>query len=129
MNTTLNQNETELGILILPVPLQMLPNLHGLLDQHVQILWNFRCEAVGLEDTDNLLSSDGLDLCNAVGITEDDTDLGGGETLLGEFANVFLNVGGGDFEPRWWGAFVGEGTFGDTLSWCVHASHAVERYK
>jgi len=99
MDTALNQNETELGILILAVPLQMLPDLDSLLDKHVQILWDFRCETVGLEDTDNLLSSNRLDLCNTIGITEDDTNLGWGQTFLGQFADVLLNIGRGDFEP------------------------------
>eukprot|EP00558_Chaetoceros_sp_UNC1202_P004446 CAMPEP_0197232400 /NCGR_PEP_ID=MMETSP1429-20130617/567_1 /TAXON_ID=49237 /ORGANISM="Chaetoceros sp., Strain UNC1202" /LENGTH=99 /DNA_ID=CAMNT_0042690407 /DNA_START=164 /DNA_END=463 /DNA_ORIENTATION=+ len=99
MNPGLNQNQPKFGILILTVPLQMLPDLHSLLDKHVQILWDFGCESVGLEDTDDLLSRDGIDIRNAIGVTEDDSDLGGGESLLGELADVVLDVGGGDFEP------------------------------
>ena len=35
VNPALHQNQSELGILVLPVPLQMLPDCDGLLDQMV----------------------------------------------------------------------------------------------
>jgi len=34
----LDQNEPELGVLVLPVPLQMLADGHGLLDEEVHVL-------------------------------------------------------------------------------------------
>ena len=60
-----------------------------------------------------------------MGVTEDDADLGGGEALLGELANLILDVEGGDLTPAGRRALVGLGALGDTLSGCVHASHAV----
>lgn len=39
---------------------------------------------MGLEDAEDLVAGDDADLGNAVGVTEDDTDLGRGGTLLGE---------------------------------------------
>jgi hypothetical protein len=60
----------------------MLTNLYSLLDEHVKIFRDLRCESVCLEDANNLLSSYGLDLCDTIGITKDDSDLGGGESLL-----------------------------------------------
>jgi hypothetical protein len=99
VNPGLNKNQTELGILILAITLQMLTNLNSLLDKHVQILWDLRSKPVGLEDTYDLLSSDGLDLCDTIGITKNDSNLGRGETLLCELANVLLYISRGDFEP------------------------------
>jgi hypothetical protein len=125
VDAALNKNQTKLGVLILTIALQMLTHGNSFLDKHVQILGDLGSKSVSLEDTHDLLSGDGVDLCNAMGVTEDDTDLTGGETLLGKLADVLLNVGGGDLAPTGWGAFVGLGTLRDTLSWCVHASHAV----
>jgi len=101
----------------------MLADLHGLLDEHVEILGNVWCQTVGLEDADNLLTGDAADLGDAVGITENDTNLRGSESLLGQFADVVLDVLRGDLEPAGRGAFVWAGTLGDTLAWCVHATH------
>lgn len=63
---------------------------------------------VGLEDTEDLVSGHALDLGNTVGITEDDTDLGRGETLAGELEDVVRDLIGGDLEPAGRGALVGE---------------------
>ena len=125
MDTALNKNQTELGVLILTIALQMLTDLDGLLDEHVQILGDLRGQTGGLEDTDNLLASDLVYLGDTVGVTKDDTDLGGGKTLLGKLADVLLDIGGGELAPAGWCALVRAGTLRDTLSWCVHASHAV----
>ena len=125
MDTGLDENETELGVLVLAVALKMLADLDGLLDEHVKILGDLGSEAVGLEDANDLLASDGLDLGDAVGVTEDDADLGGGETLLGELADVLLDLLGGDLEPRGGSALVGASGLGDALSGCVKTAHAV----
>ena len=125
MDTGLDENETELGVLVLAVALKMLADLDGLLDEHVKILGDLGGEAVGLEDADDLLAGDGLDLGDAVGVTEDDADLGGGEALLGELADVLLDLLGGDLEPRGGSALVGASGLGDALSGCVKTAHAV----
>ena len=39
------------------------------------------------------------DLGNTVGIPEDDTDLGGGEALLGQLEDLVLHLVGGDLQP------------------------------
>lgn len=128
VDTALNKNQAELGVLILTVALQMLTHLNSLLDKHVQILRDFRGKTVSLEDTHNLLSGDRADLGNTVGVTKDDTDLRRSKTLLGELADVLLNIGGRNLAPTGGSAFVRAGTLRDTLSWCVHASHlAVDR--
>lgn len=45
MYPALDQDQAELGVLVLPVPLQMLPNRDRLLDEMVQILGDFRSKA------------------------------------------------------------------------------------
>jgi len=44
VDPALNKNEPEFGVLVLPVPLQMLPNCHRLLDEEVQVLRDFWCQ-------------------------------------------------------------------------------------
>jgi len=45
VDTGLDENETELGVLVLSVALEMLSHGDGLLDQHVKVLWDFWGEA------------------------------------------------------------------------------------
>ena len=125
MDSGLNKNQAELGVLILAVCIQMLTDLDSLLDKHVQILRDLRSQSVGLEDTNDLLASDGLDLGDTVGVTKDDTNLRRSQTLLGELADVFFNIGSRDLEPRRRSALVRAGTLGDTLSGSMHTTHAV----
>jgi hypothetical protein len=67
----------------------VLPNVHGLLDQVVEVLGDLRSETVLLQDSEDLVSSDSLNLRNTVVVSEDDTDLRGGGALLGELNNLF----------------------------------------
>jgi len=125
VDTALDKNQTELGVLILAIALQVLTDLNSLLDEHVQILGNLGGKSVCLEDAHDLLSGDAVNLSDAVGVTEDHANLGRGETLLGEVADLFLDVGNGELAPAGWGALVRAGALGDTLSWCMKTSHAV----
>ena len=45
VDAALNQNQAELGVLVLAVYLQVLAHGHGLLDQAIQVLWDFRGQA------------------------------------------------------------------------------------
>ncbi|KAL3797184.1 hypothetical protein ACHAW5_006046 [Stephanodiscus triporus] len=125
VDAALDEDEAELRVLVLAVALQVLANLHGLLDEHVQVLGDLGGEAVRLEDANDLLPGDAVDLGDAVGVAQDDADLGGGEPLLGELAHLILDVEGGDLAPARGRALVGAGALGDALAGCVHASHAV----
>ena len=89
MDSALDEDEAELAILILSVSLQVLPNVHGLLDQVVEVLGDLRSETILLQDSEDLVSSDSLNLRNTVVVSEDDTDLRGGGALLGELNNLF----------------------------------------
>ena len=89
MDSALDEDEAELAVLILSVSLQVLPNVHGLLDQVVEVLGDLRSETVLLQDSQDLVSSDSLNLRNTVVVSEDDPDLRGGGALLGELNNLF----------------------------------------
>ncbi len=86
MDTTLDKNQSELGVLVLFVSLQVLSDSDGLLDQHVQILRDGRSQTRLLQDTKDLVSGHTLNLSDSVGITEDDTDL-----MIKEFPIKFLS--------------------------------------
>lgn len=123
MDPGLDQNEPELSVLVLPVPLQMLADRHGLLDQVVDILGKGGGHALGLQDPQDLVAGHESDLGHTMGIPEDDTDLGGGQTLLGQLEDLVLDVIGGQLEPGGHGTTVGEGGLGNTLARCVHTTH------
>jgi len=125
VDTALDKNQSELGVLVLSVGIKMLSDLDGLLDKHVKILRDFRGKSVRLENTDDLLSSHAGHLGNTVRVTKDDTNLGRGKTLLGKITDLRLNIRGGDLAPAGGRALVRAGALGDTLTWCVHATHAV----
>jgi len=100
VDTGFDENQSELGVLVLAVSLEMLADSDSLLDQHVQVLWDLWGEAIRLEDSENLVTSDNLDLGNTVRISEDDTDLGRSSTLLCELADLIDDLLGGGLQPR-----------------------------
>lgn len=71
---------------------------------------------VGLQNTHNLGASDVFDLTNTVRISQDNTNLGGSQTLLGQLANVLVDFIRSDLQPAGGSSLVGEGTLGDTLT-------------
>ena len=58
MDPALNQNEPELGISVLPVPLEVLPDRDRLLDQMVAVFWQLWGHSLALQDTQDLVASD-----------------------------------------------------------------------
>lgn len=74
------------------------------------------CYTIGLQDTKDLVSSYILYTSNAVGVTENDTNLRRGKTLSGELAGVLNDLRWGDLQPRGGSALVGQARAGDTLS-------------
>ena len=83
---------------------------------------NFRSSIPGVASSE-FHTSDNLDLGNTVGVTEDNTDLGRGGTLLGQLADVVDNLVGGGLEPRGGGAGVGDGGGGNALALAVKTTH------
>ena len=99
MDSALDENESELAVLILSVSLQVLSNVDSLLDQVVEVLGDLGGETVFLEDSQNLGAGDTLNLGDAVGVTESDTDLGGAGSFLGQFDNLLNDVVTADLDP------------------------------
>jgi len=82
MNSGLDENQSELGVLVLAVALEMLSYGNSLFDKHVQVFRNLRCQTFSLKDAKNLVSGHDLDLGDSMRVTEDDTDLRGSCALL-----------------------------------------------
>jgi hypothetical protein len=99
VNTGLNANKAELSISVLAEFLQMLADGDSLLDQVIKVLGDLGSEASLLEDAENLGTSDGFNLGDTVGITESNTNLGGGSTLTCELDDLLNEVVGGDLNP------------------------------
>ena len=57
-----DKNKSELGILVLPVPLKMLSDGDSLLDKIVAILWKSWGHSLSFQDTEDFVSSDKSDL-------------------------------------------------------------------
>lgn len=70
-------------------------------------------------------TGDNLDLGNAVGVSEDNTDLRGGGTLPGELANLLNDLVGRGLQPGGGGARVGDGGGRNALSVAVKSTHLV----
>jgi len=68
-------------------------------------------------------TSDNLDLRNTVGVTENDTDLRWGGTLLCELADLVDNLLWGGLQPRWRLARVWNSRGRNALATAVHATH------
>jgi hypothetical protein len=63
---------SQLRILILPIPLQMLPHADRLPDERSQVLRDGRGQPLGAEDAEDGLGGDVFYLGDAVGVAEDD---------------------------------------------------------
>lgn len=99
MNSALHENETELGVLVLAITLEVLSDGHRLLDQVVEVLRESRCETALLKDSENLVTGDPSNLGNAVPVSKHDTDLRGSHALLCQLANVINHIIGGQLKP------------------------------
>ena len=74
---------TYLGVLVLAIALQVLADRHRLLDEHVQVLGDFRGEEVFLQEAQDLAARHRLDLGDAVRVTQDHACMGRGERRVG----------------------------------------------
>merc|ERR1719245_2712099 len=89
----------------------------------VKIFRQIGSQTLGLQNSQNLVTGDEPDLCNTMGIPEDDTNLRGGQTLLGQLENVFLDLIGSQFQPVGNTTAVRQSRLGNTLSGSVHTNH------
>ena len=76
---------------------------------------------VGLEDSEDLVSGNALDLGDTVRVTENDTDLGWGETSSGELEDLVGDLLRGGLGPRRLRTTVRESRGAHTLSFRVHS--------
>ena len=75
MDSALNEDKSELTILVLAVFLQMFSHIDSLLDEVVEVFREFWGQSVLLQDSEDLIASDTFDLRNSIVISENDTDL------------------------------------------------------
>lgn len=78
---------------------------------------------VSLQDADNLVAGDSVGQADTVRVTQDHTDLGRGQTLLGQLADEVDNLLGARLQPGGGAARVRDARPGDTLSVSVHTTH------
>lgn len=101
VDSRLDQNQSELGVLVLSVSLQVLSDRDSLLDQEVQVLWDLWSQTVGFQDSQDLVTGNNLGLGDTVGISQKNTNLRRSQTLSGVLDNVLDNVTRGQLEPSW----------------------------
>ena len=99
VDSALGQNESEFGILVLSALLQVLSDVNSLLDQMVEVFWDLWGEALLLQDSEDFASSDRFNLRDSVTISESNTDLRWGATLLGELDNLLNEIVVRDLNP------------------------------
>lgn len=99
----------------------MLSDGNGLLDEVVKVLRDGGVQTVGLEDPQNLVTGDESDLGDTVAVSEDDTDLGRGETSSSELEDLVTDVLRGGLGPRGLRSSVRKRRRRDTLSGSVHS--------
>lgn len=116
MDSRLNQNQSELGVLVLSVSLQVLSDSDSLLDQEVQVLWDLWSQTVRFQDSQDLVTSANLSLGNTVSISQEDTDLRRSQTLSGVLNDLLNNLVRGQLEPSWSVSRVWKSGGRDTLS-------------
>ena len=104
-----DQNQSELRVLVFSVSLQVLSDRDSLLDQEVQIFWNFWSQTVGFQDSQDLVTSNNLGLWNTVSISQDNTNRRWSQTLSSVLDDLFNNIIAGQFEPWWCVSWVWNG--------------------
>ena len=62
MDSGLHKDKPELGILVLPVPLQVLPDGDSLLNEEVHVLRKIGSQSLGLQDPEDLVTGDETNL-------------------------------------------------------------------
>ena len=128
VDTGLDENEAELGVLVLAVGGKVLADGNSLLDEHVEVLGDLRCKTVRLEDSENLVTSDDLDLSDTVRVTEDLANLRGSGALLRKLGDLLDDLLGSGLEPRRRVARVGDSRGRYALSVAVKTTHCEGEY-
>jgi len=100
VDSALDKNKTEFGVLIFPVSFQMLADGNGLFNQMIHVLWNLRGKTQGFQNSNDFASRNALHLSDTVRVSEDDTDLRRSQTLFGQLRDVIGDLGFRDLQPR-----------------------------
>lgn len=100
VDSRFDQNQSELRVLVLSVLVQVLSDRDSLLDQEVQILWDLWSQTVGLQDSQDLVTSDNSSLGDTVSISQDNTNLRWSQTLSGVLDDLLNNFVSRELEPR-----------------------------
>lgn len=116
MDSRFDQNQSELSVLVLSVSFQVLSDRDSLLNQVVQVFWDFWSQTAGLQDSHDLVTSDDTGLGNTVSISQQDTDLRWGQTLSGVLDDLLNDRLSGSLEPSWSISRVWNSRRGDTLT-------------
>jgi hypothetical protein len=102
VDPALDEDEPELDVHVGPVPVQVLPDGDGLLDEEVEVLGHLRRETAGPVQEQDLAAGDAVDERDTVYIAEKRTDLcrqhallGGAHDLLLRLRRCRLDPGGG----------------------------------
>lgn len=101
VDSGLDQNQSELGVLVLSVSLQVLSDRDSLLDQEVQVLRKVRSQTVRLQDSQDLVTGDNLGLGDTVSVSQHNTNLRRSQTLSGVLDDLLDNLVSGQLEPSW----------------------------
>jgi hypothetical protein len=123
VDPALDEDEAELGVHVRPVPVQVLPDRDGLLDEEVEVLGHLRREAAGPEHAKDLAARDAVDQRHAVRVAEQRADLRRQLALLGGAHDRVLHLRRGRPDPPGRGASVGQHRRGHALPGAVHAAH------
>ena len=82
MDSALDEDKSELAILVLAIFLQVLSHVDSLLDEVVEVFRDFWSQSILLQDSEDLTASDTFDLRNSIVISENYTDLRGRAAFL-----------------------------------------------
>ena len=88
MDSRFDQNESEFTIDVSSEFLDMLSDIDGLFDKMVKILWDGGGVSSNLQDSENLGTSNTLNLWDTVLISKNNTNLGWRLSSLGHFNNL-----------------------------------------
>ena len=123
MDPALDEDEPVLAVNVVVGPLEVLPHVHRLLDEEVELFWEGGRKTVRPEDALDLVAGDRLNLADAVAVTEERADLRWPDALLGVVADQLDAVLGRQLQPVRSGAAVRRGGRGDTLTRRVETTH------
>ena len=123
VNSGLDQDESELSVSVGSVLLDMLSNIDGLFDKMIEIFWEVWSGTSYLEDSEDLLSSDMVDLRNTVLISENNTNLRWRRASFGHLHDLLGQICARDLNPTWRCFSVRKTSAGNTLSLGVHSTH------